>query len=78
MSQVPSYQIGSNSSEEAQPSLNHLAQELKSLRFWRKQKAILKEKEKIERDDHLAILEEELRILRQKEEKIQKRLRIWS
>jgi len=67
MSRDPSYQIGSDSSEEALPSLNHLAQELKSLKIWRKQEAILKEKEKIERETHLAILEEKLRITRQME-----------
>jgi len=78
MSQAPSYQIRSDSSEEAQPNLSHLAQELKSLKLWRKQEAILKEKEKIESDARLAILEEGLRILRQKEEKIQERLRTRS
>jgi len=38
----------------------------KSLKLCRKQRAILKEKEKIEREAHLAICEEELKIIKQK------------
>jgi len=38
----------------------------------KKQEAILKDKEKIERETQVSILEEELRILRQKEVKITK------
>ena len=55
-----------------------MAQELKLLKLWRKQVAILEEKEKTKRDAHLAILEETLRILGQREENIQERLRIRS
>jgi len=36
----------------------------------------LREKEKIERDEQLAILEDDLRILRQKEEKIKNILKL--
>jgi len=63
MSRAPCYQICCDFSEKAPKILTQLAQELKSLKIWRKQEAILKEKEKIERDAHLAILEEELRLL---------------
>jgi len=42
------------------------------------QEAILKEKEKIERQTHLAILGKELRIFKQLEEKIQEKIRSMS
>lgn len=72
----PSYQIGSDSSEEAPKSLNQISQKLKSLQIWRKQKAILKEKDKIERETQLTILEEELGILKQKDERCKRRLEV--
>lgn len=39
----PFYQIGN---EETQLSLKHLVKELKSLKIWKKQESILKEKER--------------------------------
>jgi len=54
-SKVPSYQIGSDYSEV--PSLLHFAKELKSLKIWQKQESILKEKERVERDEYLTTLE---------------------
>jgi len=63
-SKAPSYQIGNDSSEV--PNLQHLAKELKLLKIWQRQESILKEKEKVERDEYLTTLEEELRILKAK------------
>lgn len=42
-----------------------MVQKLKSLKLWRKQETILKEKEKIKKDVCLSILEKELRIIKQ-------------
>lgn len=36
--------------EEAQPSLKHLAKELKSLKIWKNQESIFKEKERARRE----------------------------
>jgi len=72
-SKVPSYQIGSDSSEV--PSLQHLAKELKSLKIWQKQESTLKEQESIERNEYFTTLEEELRILNAKPAKVQEELR---
>jgi len=47
--------------------LKNISQELKSLQLWRQQEVI--QKEKTERDTRFAILEKELRILKQKEER---------
>jgi len=55
-SKAPSYQIGSDSSEV--PSLQHLVKELKSLKISQRQESILKEKERVERDEYLTTLEE--------------------
>jgi len=35
------------------PSLQHLAKKLKLLKIWQRQESILKEKEKVERDEYL-------------------------
>jgi len=56
-------------SSSSSKQLKNISQELNSLQLWRQQEVIQKEKEKIERDIRLAILEKELRILRQKEER---------
>jgi len=72
-SKAPSYQTGSDSSEV--PSLQHLAKELKLLKIWQRQESILKEKERVERDEYLTTLEEELRILNAKQVKVQEVLR---
>nr|KYP31204.1 hypothetical protein KK1_048696 [Cajanus cajan] len=50
--------------------LSKVAHDLKSLKLWREQEAKQKIKEKIEREAQLAILEEEIQILKQKEEKL--------
>ena len=75
MSKALSYKIGSDSSEEAQPSLKHLAKELKSRKVWQKQETLLKEKERAEREQYLATLEEKFRILNEKQEKLQEEIR---
>jgi len=72
-SKAPSYQIGSDFSEV--PSLQHLAKELKLLKIWQRQESILKEKERVERDEYLTTLEEELRIHNAKQVKFQEELR---
>ena len=54
-SKAPSYQIGSDSSEV--PSLQHLAKELKLPKIWQRQESILKEKERVERDEYLTTLD---------------------
>jgi len=61
MVKAPSYQIDSESSYEAPPSLNHLAKELKSLKISKMQESLLKKKDRMEKDQHLATLKEELR-----------------
>jgi len=43
-----------------------MAKELKSLKIWKRQEALLKEKGRIEKDKYLANLEEELRLLNKK------------
>jgi len=63
-SKAPSYKIGSDSSEA--PSLQHLAKELKLLKIWQREESILKEKVRVERDEYLTTLEDELRILNAK------------
>jgi len=63
-----SYHSRSDSSSSPK-QLKNISQELKSLQLWRQQKIIQIEKEKIERDAHLANLEKELRILRRTEER---------
>ncbi|BAU02758.1 hypothetical protein VIGAN_11233400, partial [Vigna angularis var. angularis] len=75
MSKEPSYQIDSDYSEEAQPNLEQMAKELKSLKLWQKQESILKEKERVEREQYLETLEEELRVLAQKQEKVQEEIK---
>jgi len=72
-SKVPSDQIGSDSSEVS--NLQHLAKELKSLKKFQKQESILKETERVERDEYLTTLEEKLRILNAKHAKVQEELR---
>jgi len=62
-----SYQIGSDSNDEAPKSLNHLAKELKSLKIWKRQEALLKEKDRMENYQYLPTLEEELRHLNKKQ-----------
>jgi len=54
MSKAPSYEIGSDSSDETPPNLNQMARELKSLKIWKRQEAILKEKDILEKDQYLA------------------------
>ena len=68
MSMYTSHHNRSDSSSSSK-QLKNISQELNSLQLWRQQEVIQKEKEKIERDIRLAILEKELRILRQKEER---------
>jgi len=63
-----SYHSRSDSSSTSKQLKNN-SQELKSLQLWRQQEVIQQEKEKIERDIYLAILEKEPRILRQKKER---------
>jgi len=67
MSRHPSHRSGSDYDESIH-SLKHLSQELMSLQLWDN-----KRHEKIEREAQLAILEEEIRVLRLKNEKIHKK-----
>nr|KYP32360.1 Transposon Ty3-G Gag-Pol polyprotein [Cajanus cajan] len=62
-------------SDSSPKSLSYIIKELKSLKLWRKQDVIQKEKEKIEREGQLAFLEEELRLLKQQEEKLKEDMR---
>jgi len=49
-------------SSSSSKQLKNVSQELKLLQLWKQQEIIQKDKEKIERDAHLAILEKERRI----------------
>ena len=68
MSMYTSHHCRSESSSSTK-KLKNISQELKSLKLWRQQEVIQKEKKKIERDVCLSILEKELRILSQKDER---------
>nr|KYP51596.1 hypothetical protein KK1_026624 [Cajanus cajan] len=61
-------QSGSDSSSPK--TISHIAQELRALKIWKKQEVFAKEKERIEREAHLAILEKEIRLVKQQEEKL--------
>jgi len=47
--------------------LKQIPQDLQSLQLWRQQDELQREKERIERETHLDVLEEELRLLRKKD-----------
>ena len=66
---IYTYHRSRSDSSSLPKQLKNISQELKSLKLWRQQEVIPQENEKIERDICLAILEKELRILWQKDEK---------
>nr|KYP58009.1 Transposon Ty3-G Gag-Pol polyprotein [Cajanus cajan] len=70
-----SQQFDYNGSDSSPKSISYLTKELKSLKLWRKQEAIQKEKVRIEREVQLSILEEELRLVKQEEEKLKEDMR---
>jgi len=43
-----------------------LAKELRSLKIWQRQETLLKEKERVERDQYIATLKEEVKVLSEK------------
>jgi len=59
MSRQNSYQCGSDLSD-GEKSLKQLTQELKSLKHWRMEETLFKEKEKEDKDRYIDILEEEM------------------
>nr|KYP56942.1 hypothetical protein KK1_003193 [Cajanus cajan] len=65
----------SDSDASTYKDFSKVAHDLKSLKLWREQEAKQKLKEKIEREAQLAILEKEIRILKQKEENLHKKHR---
>nr|KYP32760.1 hypothetical protein KK1_046459 [Cajanus cajan] len=65
----------SGSDSGSPKSFSHLVKELKSLKLWRKQEVLAKEKERIEREVQPAILEEEIKKVKQQEEKLLAKLK---
>ena len=57
--------------EDSIHSLKHVSQQLKSLELWRQQEAIYKVKDQLERDGQIALLEEQIKALKKRDEKIQ-------
>jgi len=64
--------------EDSIHSLKHVSQQLKSLELWRQQEAIYKVKDQLERDGQIALLEEQIKALKKRDEKIQNKLKSRS
>ena len=64
--------------EDSIYSLKHVSQQLKSLELWRQQEAIYKVKDQLERDGQIALLEEQIKALKKRYEKIQNKLKSRS
>jgi len=64
--------------EDSIHSLKHVSQQLKSLELWRQQEAIYKVKDQLERDGQIALLEEQIKALKKRDEKIKNKLKSRS
>jgi len=64
--------------EDSIHSLKHVSQQLKSLKLWRQQEAIYKVKDQLERDGQIALLEEQIKALKKRDEKVQNKLKCIS
>jgi len=64
--------------EDSIHSLKHVSQQIKSLELWRQQEAIYKVKDQLERDGQIALLEEQIKALKKRDQKIQNKLKSRS